>query len=427
MWADVVRMKIFLYVVFFTAATFPSPHISPSPHLTKSLRITTRCAKIASFYSVTLCPHSMSSVDVSLKSPKRSQSSSTQRADRHKVTALKGIAILAVVGTHILTSLPAKIFTQEPANTLFIILDQLGRFSVPLFVALSGFGFASKYQETAAPWLSFLVNQSKKLLPLYLWWSFTFFAVFYFLPWWRAAADLGPWWGQLLLGRADYHLYFIPMIFQLYALFPVLLWVAKKVPSLLLVSLALIFQVALYYWYGLVVSGEVTQPWFISDQHQYILSISWISYFILGIVMALHPQTMVKVARPVKKYGWIVLIITGTALSYRAVSLIQNGLDPLYALRFTKPLVIPYALSVIGAVVLVRVWWERLTHVFSGTLAGALVQIGKWSFVIYLAHTLVLRIFFSTIEKTASFPEIGIATLGLVIGLIGSWAILKKA
>lgn len=345
------------------------------------------------------------------------------RADRDKVTALKGIAILLVIGTHFLTSLPEWIYKRESVNFIFVALDQLGRFSVPLFVALSGYGFASKYRTRSAKVLEFIWTQGRKLAPLYIWWCLIFLSVFYFLPWWRAASDLGPWWKQVLLGRADYHLYFIPMVFQLYFLFPFILFIAKKVPSLVLWGVALLFQVGWYWWLGQVIGGEVNKPWFVSDQHQYILSVSWVSYFILGIVLALHPHVLVTLGRPVKKYGVWFLGLLGGILVWRASTLISNGLDPLYALRFTKPSVIPYASMVIAYCVLVRSWWAHLIPV----VKRAALFIGKWSFVLYLCHTLVLRILFSTLEQTATFEQLGVASLGLLIGVFGSWYILTRS
>ena len=347
---------------------------------------------------------------------------SVARADLEKVTALKGLAILLVVGVHILTSLPSWIYTKQPELYFFTSLDQLTRFSVPLFVALSGFGFASKYRHQSLATVSFLIGQFKKLMPLYLLWSFVFLGVFYFLPWWRAAHDLGPWWGQLLLGRADYHLYFIPMVFQLYLLFPVVLLMLRRMNGWLLWLIVAIIQVIWYLVLTKIITGTITFPWLISDQHHYSLSITWLSYFVLGSVLALQAEHLVAVTRPIKKYGLIVLLGLFGVVAWRSSSLIIGGLDPLYALRFTKPILFPYATAVIIYLILVRSWWSRVS------LRGKwyLALLGKWSFVVYLAHTLALRIFFGLWQQTASSTDLLIAGFGLLAGLVGSWLLLKQ-
>lgn len=85
---------------------------------------------------------------------------STNRSfsEKQYVTALKGIAILCVIGIHILSSIKTPIFTEGLQRYFFITLDQLFRISVPLFVALSGFAFTRKYQSTAFDGIAFFTS-----------------------------------------------------------------------------------------------------------------------------------------------------------------------------------------------------------------------------------------------------------------------------
>lgn len=343
------------------------------------------------------------------------------RASREKVTALKGLAMLAVVGIHILTSLPAWIYLRAPENFFFIALDQLGRFSVPLFVALSGYGFGSKYASQPLKLWPFLKSQSLKLLPLYFWWSAIFLSVFWFSPTWRAGDNLGSWWQQLIWGRADYHLYFIPMIFSLYLVFPLILALSKRIPAAQMFSASLLIQMAWYWWLGQNLTTQA-HPWFISDQHQYLVPLSWIGFFTSGVILALQPEKMVQLTRPLKKFGVILIALTASFLIFRAYSLIEAGVDPLYALRFTKVSVVPYAIAVIGAAILVKSWWQRLP----APLEKKLVWLGSWSFVVYLSHTLFLRILFAILEGKNSISEIVVAGAGLGVGLVGSWVMMTR-
>jgi surface polysaccharide O-acyltransferase-like enzyme len=58
---------------------------------------------------------------------------------------LKGLAILAVVILHILSNLPSSFITDPNHLPVILAIDQIGRFCVPLFVAISGFGLMRKY------------------------------------------------------------------------------------------------------------------------------------------------------------------------------------------------------------------------------------------------------------------------------------------
>jgi len=69
--------------------------------------------------------------------------------NRQVVTKAKGTAILAVVLIHLLAVLPAKYYFAESIGLgawILIFGQIILRFCVPLFLALSGYGLAKKYQ-----------------------------------------------------------------------------------------------------------------------------------------------------------------------------------------------------------------------------------------------------------------------------------------
>ena len=331
-----------------------------------------------------------------------------------QVTLLKGLAILSVLCIHFLTSLPEHVYTLAPQNFFFITLDQLNRFCVPLFVALSGYGFAVKYQGRELKTKEFLVNQAKKLLPLYLLWSGIFMLTFYFLPW--RALPMSVWWQQLLWGRADYHLYFVPMIFQLYLLFPGVWWLIKRVPVWAVVAASFILQAVLFQVYGQILSGEIMTTWFRNDQLEYVFGLSWLFYFVLGIGLARTHFFNTRAAVVFKKWGWLGVGGVAALLAYTAVRAIALGTDPLYALSFTRLTVMVFAA--------ITILWLIARQAFQTSLpkplASSLVWLGSWSFVIYLSHTLFLRVIFGIWERTASPQDVALALFFGCIGLLGS-------
>ena len=142
--------------------------------------------------------------------------------DRLSVNSAKGIAILAVVSIHLLTLATREQFTLPPQNLIFLFLDQVMRFCVPVFIFLSGFGLMLSYQKKDFKLLKFIKKRSFKTLPLYFLWSAYYIALSILIkPWWKVLSG----WSisQIIFnGRADYHLYFVPVIFKLYLVFALL-------------------------------------------------------------------------------------------------------------------------------------------------------------------------------------------------------------
>lgn len=298
---------------------------------------------------------------------------------------LRSLAITTVLGLHFLSSLKSTVYTTDSFHHWIIGLDQLGRFCIPLFVALSGYGLMQKYQKTPFNWPEFLQRRVFKLLPAYMIWSVALFVIFWFLPLWRGSGEPIPFWKQLLYGEADYHLYFVPMIFQLYLAFPFLMWFVKRMPWLSLAGAGL-FQIALYSYY--VERGDVFARGlkFVTDQQQYFWGFTWIFYFILGMTL---PLIYAKLQR---YKGWFIALVVVTLASWwwaatSAMTQIDTGTDPIVALRFTR-----WPLLLYGTTSVMTLTWlaTRVT-----TIPAWLAHYAKKSYWIYLTHTIFLRILFT--------------------------------
>ncbi len=317
------------------------------------------------------------------------------RADIQRVTLMKGAAILAVVVLHTLSSFPPETYTVFPEAWKFVFIDQFGRFSVPVFVGLSGYALTRKYKNNFSL-LEFFTKRIGKLIPLYLIWTIGLYLLFLLIPAWNTSAQTTPFWQIILYGSGDYHLYFVPLIFQLYVLFPFLLLLLRSWPRLLLLS-ALSMQLA-----GLYSFTSPTST-FVSDQDQYLWFFSWIAYFVAGMFLA-HEKNQGLESSPLRKIGGAALFLgLWVWLSLTAGIKIIGGLDPLFALKFTRLSVVPFGLvSVLLAMILP---WEKLP--IPQILMRIWLWIGEQSFLIYLSHTLILRLLF-----WKDFPTI---TVGQII------------
>jgi surface polysaccharide O-acyltransferase-like enzyme len=295
--------------------------------------------------------------------------SSTFPGSKDHVNLFKGYAILAVVSIHFIHAYINRFAYGSFPWQIMVILDQIVRFSVPAFVALSGFALARKYAASPPGFFQFLSTRAVKILPPYLIWSLVYYFVGWFFP------DLGnfsrsaPIWELALLGRAQYHLYFVPLIFQLYVLFPLLFRLVRKSPWLF-VLLSLIIQIYIY-------QGTGAPGW--SDQTQYIRFTTWIYYFILGIFLG-----SVSLDRFISSRlaGISSLIVTLAGLTWTIVSgfyLVSQGKNLIYVTAFTRPPVLLYATGLI-------------LFSFFITRPRFFVKIGAWSYQIYLGHVLVLQL-----------------------------------
>lgn len=333
--------------------------------------------------------------------------------DKIRVNLARGIAIIAVVVIHILSSIPGHIYTTPNAEQ-YIFLDQLLRFSVPLFIGLSGYALAKRYGAELAVG-EFYKRRLLRIVPLYLLWSLGLWLLFTLVPVWNTAEETTPFWKILFLGRADYHLYFLPLIFQLYLLFPLILKIIKMFPRVTLFT-ALTIQSLSFIFFNYVGALE-TESFFNSDQEQYSLFSSWIFYFVLGMFIAkrsIDPKHKTKII----SFIWMAWGLSLAYLVLQGQLQIFSHVDPLDALKFTRLSILPYTLSSICLALLVP--WETFFH--STWLIKILLVIGKYSFIIYLAHTIVLRLFFANTFPTLTFSDMLVTALFIVVAVnISYW------
>ncbi len=277
----------------------------------------------------------------------------------------------------------------------FISLDQLARFCMPAFIILSGYGLAVKHESQEIKYFPFLKKRIWKLLPLYLLWSFASILIIKSIPAWSFGNQPISLVIQLLLGQADYQLYFLPVIFQLYALFP-LIWLLREKPNLLLLG-AIFIQTVLFLFYA----SNITN----SDRFEYVLSLSWLAYFVFGIYLKIQ-----KIPKILIKLAWPLGLSFFALMAFSSFRQINQGIDPLPALKFTRLIVIPFGLMINLALIVLQLPSQNL---LIKKLANCLAWCGKNSFIIFLSHTIGLRIIYAMTKN-----QLSITTLS---GVIFAW------
>lgn len=314
---------------------------------------------------------------------------------REEIDILKALAIVGVVGIHFGSYFFPLYPTFSPLWNRQVIIDQVFRFSVPMFVALSGYTLALRYKDITLNLGEFFRRRILRIFPLYLLWAL----VSFFL------GQTGyPFWQAILLGRADYHLYFVPMIVQLYLLFPLLLWLVKKWPRAILVAV-LGWQVWLFSLYG---RGQ----W--SDQEQYLFAGTWLFYFVFGIYGA--------VATIRGGILWLTVWLGGLWLAVSdAFNLLRLPTNLIVATRFTKLSILIYTTGTIG----VGLIWGKYLLRLPTLLKRGLVLVGQQSYLVYLCHVLLLQIFFAATRPNLYPSGALLAAPSVVLALLASIAIVK--
>lgn len=151
---------------------------------------------------------------------------------------MREMAMLSVIMIHV-TSVYIKLPSSKTIldMNLAFILNQVSRYSVPLFLLLSGYSLNLNNKSdiiSIKQCCSFYLARFKKLLPTYVFWSAVYFL---FGNGWVIFSLFSPLFFRfLMLGQAGPHLYFITILVQCYLLYPCIIFFKKKNVSVLLLS-----------------------------------------------------------------------------------------------------------------------------------------------------------------------------------------------
>jgi surface polysaccharide O-acyltransferase-like enzyme len=325
----------------------------------------------------------------------------------------KGISLLAVIMLHSLSSFfPIHTVTDNRLSFLYILLNQFARFCVPLFLALSGFGLSRKYQNQPLNIKEFVKRKINKLFPLYLLWSLILIFVFKLMDTWPSSGQ--PVWETILFGNADYHLYYVLLIFQMYLVFLVLPMIRNNRQFLLILIFSGLIQALNFYVIRRFSLKDLRLNEFIlNDQTQYRLLGNWLFYFLLGAFLSRMNLDLIKTPKPIKIF-LALMIGLGLAWSvFDSIWLFEKTGNIIYSTSFTRLPVMVYASGVICATL---IFGSRLIYHLKLN-SSLLLSIGKHSYAIYLSHTLFLRILENIVSGEGDLVSLALSATLLVGGL----------
>lgn len=319
---------------------------------------------------------------------------------RSTTDSVKVIAAIAVVGIHATSTSENHFFQQHnflSLDFIGVLVNQVARFSVPLFLYLSAYGLAKSEKKDGAGFFPAYLNFLWKRMPTILVPYFFFSGIALVLEFHSYSGTTAELSQKILhklrIGAADYHLYFLVILAQCYLLFPLLSRIARAYPGGYRVATGFVLVLVA----GLLYKGssELLLPklglshpgWHAS------FAVYWLPYFMLGILHAQKPPAFAASAdNSVPAEGssqlWksialafgVVLTLTYVVAEYIYYSRQGNPVD--YYNHFSRPSVMLYALAVI-----------YLLHSFRTSPFGrGAERIAPLTFSVYLIHPQVLRL-----------------------------------
>ncbi|MBA4600808.1 acyltransferase [Thermoactinomyces mirandus] len=287
---------------------------------------------------------------------------------------IKGIAILGVIFIHV-TAFCLRPFESLTDGGLFFILNQLGRFSVPVFFMLSGlFLFYRYYENESFPLKRFYKKRTMYILIPYLTWS-----VIYLLYGNLTHPRMAPTGLQsieaIFKGNSYYHLYFLIVMVQFYLLLPGLIRAFRKFGGMTVVSVTLLISVAaesMTWW-------EVTRKFswlqtYAKDAMRYFPA--WLFYFCLGGWIGqqgnrIH-RFMTKIPFPA---AFVFFLTSAVVMLFESLARKHTGF---------------FNYSVIFYSVTSLLLWYQVTSKWK---VPWLLTLGRYSFGLYLIHPMLLNLF----------------------------------
>jgi len=289
--------------------------------------------------------------------------------------ALRAFAALAVIVVHA-THWPLQNTGADAAVWNGITL--MARFSVPAFLLLAGMVLAYRYGEQRLGGAFLLRRARRSVVPLLVW------APLFFLFGLLATGEIHPsassmrdWWSG-----GGGHLYFLVLIPQFYLL--LMIWPSHRRTAVALAVALLAVQVGLdtYRLYAPISGTPARQLMLVHGYEEFPF---WIGYFAVGV--AAGRVLAARRGRGLPAWPFLAAIpVAAAALLWPGVGGAANAQYGDGTGAFLRPLMVPFALAVCGAVVfggpalLARTGWLRR--------ASAVVS--RHSLGMYIVHPMLL-------------------------------------
>jgi peptidoglycan/LPS O-acetylase OafA/YrhL len=342
------------------------------------------------------------------------------------------IIMVFVVGVHTLA------FGGGAVTVTLGAISTLFHTSRELFFLLTALVLVYNYgHRQNVNWLKFWRRRYWLVVPAYVTWSFIFFLADG--DWHGSLASIASAFGHDLLNAgARYHLYFLLVTMQVYALFPVIRWVLRKTAGhhALLFAAAVAYQLLLNaaIQHHLIRTG-VLGGW-LTGASSGLWTESYVLYILGGAIAGWHFEQICAVTRRYASAVTVTLVAgfgVAAGLGAYFAQIYAGGATPGAASAVFQPVVVVEALCFGWALLAGGLLWsDRGAPARKFFAAGSASSYG-----IYLGHPLVLQFVlwlaassgFLAVVRGAGAGLEALALLGLFVPVIyaGSWVIASAA
>ena len=298
--------------------------------------------------------------------------------------AFRGLAILFVLLNHSITIsllMAQRMGHPEPNRAEYVLLTvlrQFGLFAVPIFLFLSGafFVYACQNRNMKQSYRTVWANLLHVLWP-YILWSIIFYLMLYII--FQESYSVVQYAKDLIVG---YPYNFVPLMMAFYAVAPVLIWLGKRTP-IIVISLFLLLQLlmAIIVYPGIL--GFPSPTWINVFSIPILRTplAEWGIFFPLGLIYSLHSKNLLFW---LKRFKFLILAIT---LFVFVVSI-------LHELGFWKIPVAGMLCPMIGMLLLPVIRRDSIP------IVRQLEFLGKRAYGLYLTNLVVLNFLLYTLQWT---------------------------
>lgn len=305
------------------------------------------------------------------------------------IDSLRVLSVLAVIVTHTTTrTLEAARFNLA-GFPYAIFLNQIARFSVPLFIIISGFVLEVNTDEKIDIIYYFKRRFAKVAIP-YIFWSL----IYYYLIYTSNHDNLIK---VFLTGNASYQLYFIPTLCIFYIMFPLLNKIYKFIANKYIVIGLLILQLVLLY------HDYFIKPYRFSDPIR--ITLLSFFFFVAGMLAA---RNIEKINLFVHRFKY--LLIPASILS--GVYVFLEGFRGFVSTQNFWTYYETWRPSVLIYTILISL---VLFHLFEKTkLQFSIIRkFSNLSFFVFFIHVAILEVMWSVVGKSL-FNLIGSSLTGKI-------------
>ncbi len=313
---------------------------------------------------------------------------------------IRGICIVGILLLHISAYFLSPNYNGLSSYKLSLVTNQVVRFTLPLFVFISGFVLAKHYHTGRAK--EFYLKRIKKVLIPYLVWSAIYFC-FALLVLNRIPINGGMqaanslelntlgllkvFLFNLLFGWNYVHLYFVFLIIQFYLLFPAIyFWLASLERKRLFfwgITLGYLVYLIIVFSYRKYLNIPYLTFFY---KYYWELAPSWFFYFFLGVLVAQNQEPFKAIS--VRYFRWFALLFWGSLAlvvveAWQSVGVDARSIGKLTSLRPTV------FLNCLLAIFCIYPFGSWLMSTQNG-ISKVLQYLNKISFSLFFNHLIVL-------------------------------------